>query len=110
MASPTFGTIDVNSLKVLGSPEAAKKSDAPPVLVPEPAVNTTNTVPAPIPYTPSSEAVGESPAADESAAAAGAPAEPQPPVEAPAETEPVEPPKPEGGGTIPAPQQSTPGQ
>lgn len=91
VASPTFGTIDVNSLAVTGSPEPAKESDAPPVLVPAPAVNVPSEAVAPV-------APSEAEAAGEAAAPAeAAPAEAS--AEAPAE-----------GGTIPAPAQAAPGQ
>jgi hypothetical protein len=85
VASPTFGTIDVDSLAVSGSPEPATGSDAPAVLVPPPAVATPSATVAP------AAPVEEEPAAEASADAADQSA-------------------PADGGTIPAPAQAAPGQ
>lgn len=125
VASPTFGTIDVDSLAVTGSPEPAKESDAPPVLVPAPAVNMpvdvlvpdtlskpAEAVPVPVAAAPESESAASeaeapkpaAPASDAPASDAPAAAESQTPAEAP------EPAVPANGGTIPAPAQATPGQ
>ncbi|GAA2176557.1 hypothetical protein GCM10009784_23500 [Arthrobacter parietis] len=90
VASPNFGTIDVNSLAVTGSPEPAKESDAPPVLVPAPAVNVPSQAAAP---TPANEPAEPS-----------APAEPAVPDAAAAPEATVD------DGTIPAPAQTKPGQ
>lgn len=100
VASPTFGTVDVDSLAVTGNPEPAKESDAPPVLVPAPAVSIAgDSAVAP-------SAVEPVPAEAQTPAPAGEPGETSetsgPPAEVPAE--------PADGGTIPAPQQATPGQ
>lgn len=110
VASPTFGTVDVDSLAVTGSPEPAKESDAPPVLVPAPAVNLPSAVvapPAPSPQPePAAEPTAEAPAPAEAAeqATPPAPVEDAGPAEAPAPAEPA------NGGTIPAPAQAVPGQ
>lgn len=90
VASPTFGTIDVDSLAVTGSPEPAKESDAPPVLVPAPAVNVPGQASAPAakePVEPAAESAADLPEAVTPA-----------PAELP------------DGGTIPAPTQGAPGQ
>ncbi|NJC22079.1 hypothetical protein BJ994_001155 [Arthrobacter pigmenti] len=105
VASPTFGSIDIDSLTVTGSPEPAKESDAPPVLIPAPAVSTTNDAgTAPAPAEPAgaageSELPAEAPPSSSEETPAGE-------AEAAAPTEP----EPTGGGTIPAPQQAAPGQ
>lgn len=95
VTSPTFGTVDVDSLTVTGSPEQARESDAPPVLVQAPAVNLPGEAAAPAaPLTqvePHAEPAVEAP-------------EPAAPAEAPAPAEPA------NGGTIPAPAQAAPGQ
>lgn len=117
VASPTFGTIDVDSLAVTGSPEPAKESDAPPVLVPAPAVSvpTEVVVPAAPPEAevPAAAAAAEAPvpAAAESPETA-APAErstPEPDAPA-ARAEAPAPAEPANHGTIPAPAQAAPGQ
>ncbi|WRH26433.1 hypothetical protein GC088_06350 [Arthrobacter sp. JZ12] len=99
VTSPTFGTIDVDSKTVTGSPEPAKESDAPQAFVPAPAVS----LPSPLP--PVSEPVADSPEPAVSAPAV----EEVPAVSAASESAPAEKPA-EGGGSIPAPQQATPGQ
>lgn len=102
VASPTFGTVDVNSLAVTGSPEPAKESDAPPVLVPAPAVNVPSPAVAPVAQAEPEPAPEEAPApAPEEAPASGEPAAPE---------EPAAPGEPVNGGTIPAPAQAAPGQ
>lgn len=103
VASPTFGSIDVNSLSVTGSPEPAKESDAPPVLVPAPAVNTTNEPAAP-------PAPAESAEADGPVAPASSSSDEAAPNSVSAGPEPTVASEPTNGGTIPAPQQSVPGQ
>lgn len=114
VASPTFGTIDVDSLTVTGSPEPAKESDAPQVLVPAPAVSIPNEAVSPV-------AAGES-AADASRPAADPPASASSEADAPVAAgegtpdeagTPADPPassKPTNGGTIPAPTQGASGQ
>lgn len=87
VASPTFGIIDVDSLAVSGTPEPASGSDAPPVLVPAPAVNMPS-----------------------EAAAPAVPVEKAEPAAEPAVEEPVTTAEPASGGTIPAPAQAAPGQ
>jgi acyl-CoA synthetase (AMP-forming)/AMP-acid ligase II len=89
VASPTFGTIDIDSLAVSGSPEPATGSDAPAVLVPPPAV-----------AKPSEAAAPAAPVEQEAPAA-------EPSADAPEQPAPVES---TDGGTIPAPAQAAPGQ
>jgi hypothetical protein len=115
VASPTFGTVDVDSLAVTGSPEPAKESDAPPVLVPVPAVNVPSEAVAPVVPVELAEPATEIAAeAREAAVTPPVPAEPATP-SAPASTEAVPsekpvPAEPANGGTIPAPAQAAPGQ
>ncbi|WP_028279019.1 hypothetical protein [Arthrobacter sp. H5] len=97
VASQTFGLIDVNSGKVSGQPEAAKESEVPRALVAAPEVTTLQEVPeAGFPVVdvpgPSAEA---------------SPAEETPPA---AETQTDPRTSSASGGTIPAPQQASPGQ
>ncbi|GAB3539880.1 hypothetical protein GCM10027403_28750 [Arthrobacter tecti] len=109
VASPTFGSIDIDSLAVTGSPEPAKESDAPPVLIPAPAVSTTNDVgTAPLPAEPA-DAAGESELPAEAPEAPPSSSDEPPANEAQAAA-PTEPEPAAGGGTIPAPQQAAPGQ
>ena len=111
VASPTFGTIDVDSLAVTGSPEPAKESDAPPVLVPAPAVNLPVGPVAPVAPSEPVEPAGESAADAPVAAAVPLEAnEPAPPSEESAPAEAPAPEEPANGGTIPAPAQAAPRQ
>jgi hypothetical protein len=88
VASPTFGTIDVDSLKVTGSPEAAKEGSKPLALIAAPEVVTAEDVQAlqpapPAAPAPAPEAPAEA-AADAPAAAAAEPAEAAEPRDRPA--------------------------
>lgn len=111
VTSPTFGTIDVDSLTVTGSPEPARESDAPPVLVPAPAVNIATGI---VPFTPAQAANpggGSSARADTGdlpdgptspdSRERGDEAQAEPPAAAEEKA---------GEGTIPAPQQAESGQ
>lgn len=99
VASPGFGSIDVDSMKIAGSPEAAKEGGEPLALIAAPEVSTA-----------AAAVAAEAPPAEEAAAAANAPAaetpaaeaEPAPPAEQPQAIE-------LNGGSIPAPQQGTGG-
>ncbi|NOJ59824.1 hypothetical protein [Arthrobacter sp. 260] len=101
VASPGFGAIDVDSMKITGTPEAATKGGEPLALIAAPDVST------------SSNAAAGAPAADSSAEdEPAAPAAEEPEV-AEAEEPVVQSEQPQAielnGGSIPAPQQGTGG-
>ncbi|PVE19497.1 hypothetical protein [Arthrobacter sp. Bz4] len=100
VASPGFGSIDVDSMKIAGSPEAAKEGGEPLALIAAPEVSTAGVAVA-VEAPPREEAAAS--AADAPAAATpAAEAEPAPPAEQPQAIE-------LNGGSIPAPQQGTGG-
>ena len=102
VSSPTFGTIDLQSLAVTGAPEAAKDADPAPPLIGAPNVLTQPVSPAPsADRTESRDTVRATEAQEEVAAPAAAPA-PVPETAVP----PAEVPEAElNGGTIPVPVQ-----
>lgn len=100
VVSPTFGTIDLQTLAVTGEPEPAKEGAGPGTLIELPQVLTQPVTPAQ-PAAPepaeNARAAEQKDAAQQDSAVAGAEAEPAP---APAPAEPDL-----NGGTIPAPSQ-----
>ncbi|MBG6181514.1 hypothetical protein [Arthrobacter sp. CAN_A1] len=96
VASPGFGSIDVDSMKIAGTPEAAKKGGEPLALIAAPDVSTASAVAPPVAAPPV-----ETPAEDAAAAEAEV-EEPVTPAEQPQAIE-------LNGGSIPAPQQGTGG-
>ena len=103
VASPGFGSIDVDSMKIAGTPEAAKEGGEPLALIAAPEVSTAGAAEA----SAAESSAAEAPPAEDSAAAAEAPVEaaeeePATPAEQPQAIE-------LNGGSIPAPQQGTGG-
>ncbi|MHA7277701.1 hypothetical protein ACX80O_14445 [Arthrobacter sp. Hz1] len=98
VASPGFGSIDVDSMKIAGVPEAATKGGEPLALIAAPDVFTA-TAAAPPAEAPSVETAAEDAAAEEGPAEV---VEPISPAEQPQAIE-------LNGGSIPAPQQGTGG-
>ncbi|MDM7988897.1 hypothetical protein [Arthrobacter sp. zg-Y877] len=116
VSSPSFGTIDLKTLAVTGSPEAAKEGDPAKLLIGAPSVLTQPIMPAPsVAAEEPRDTVRAVEEQEEAAARAAAAAMPPAPVEAPApEAAPEAVPEaaPEensaaelNGGTIPAPVQ-----
>ncbi|MHA7295441.1 hypothetical protein [Arthrobacter sp. HLT1-21] len=98
VASPGFGSIDVDSMKIAGVPEAATKGGEPLALIAAPDVFTA-TAAAPPAEAPTVETAAEDAAAEEGPAEV---VEPISPAEQPQAIE-------LNGGSIPAPQQGTGG-
>ncbi|MCC3301902.1 hypothetical protein [Arthrobacter sp. zg-Y895] len=111
VSSPSFGTIDLQTLAVTGSPEAAKEGEPAELLIGAPSVLTQPITPAPsvVPAEPqeSVRAVEEreEAAASEAAAAAAAEEAARIPEADPAQPSDVVPEGELNGGTIPAPVQ-----
>ncbi|MBG6192100.1 cell division protein FtsB [Arthrobacter sp. CAN_A212] len=100
VASPGFGAIDVDSMKIAGTPEAATKGGEPLALIAAPDVSTTSGAAAGAPAADASAGdAPPAPAADE------APAEAEEPVVQSEQPQAIE----LNGGSIPAPQQGTGG-
>ncbi|MBP2217403.1 hypothetical protein [Arthrobacter sp. CAN_C5] len=100
VASPGFGAIDVDSMKIAGTPEAATKGGEPLALIAAPDVSTTSGAAAGAPAADASAGdAPPAPVADE------APAEAEEPVIQSEQPQAIE----LNGGSIPAPQQGTGG-
>ncbi|MHA7154924.1 hypothetical protein [Arthrobacter sp. TMN-50] len=98
VASPGFGSIDVDSMKIAGTPEAAKKGGDPLALIAAPEVSTASAT-----ALPAEAPTAETPAED--TGAGEAPVEAEEPVTPAEQPQAIE----LNGGSIPAPQQGTGG-
>lgn len=110
VSSPTFGTIDLNSMRITGQPEPAEETDGPDARVPAPHVEIIDPAPSAAAPDPSADSEGQESGAatgsgsdsGQNAAAESDAGDDDSIVPAPVQREPAD----LNGGTIPAPQQA----